>query len=294
MANAKPRRFIRTSPNRLNASFRKIALSHRVIAMSIAAGNFTTVDDTEDASWFIQFSDSVNRIPGYDGVRASLIEQLGPLEGKHVLDVGSGPGDDTREIAELVGPTGRTVGVDISEAMLAEARRRGGDVEFRHGDIHALPFADGTFDGVRVKLVRMHTPDLDKADDELVRVLRPGGRLAAFDLDFETLALDHPDRATTRVVQTCFVDHHKQGWCGRQMRRRFMSRGMTDLTLIPNTNEMSLRFFHKAADGALAEAVAAGALDQSTVDEWWRPLHAADERGEFFCCVSGFVLGATR
>jgi ubiquinone/menaquinone biosynthesis C-methylase UbiE len=262
--------------------------------MSISAGNFTTVDDTEDASWFIRFSDSVNAIPGYKGVRQSLIEQLGPLEGQHVLDVGSGPGDDTRAVAALVGPNGRVVGVDISEAMLAEARRRGGPIEFVHGDIHELPFPDASFDRVRIKLVRQHTPDIDAADDELVRVLRPGGRLAAFDLDFETLTLDHPDREITRIVERFFVDHHKQGWCGRQMRRRFMSRGMTDVTVTPHTVEMSYDFFRKAADGALDEAVAAGALDEATTAEWWAPLNEAEANDLFFCSLTGFVLGATR
>ena len=261
--------------------------------MSVSVGQYTAIDDTGDASFFIRFSDSVNAIPEYRGIRASLIEALGPLEGKHVLDVGCGPGDDTRELAALAGPSGRVVGVDVSEAMLAEARRRGGPVEFVRDDIYGLSFADGTFDRVRVKLVRQHLLDVDKADDELVRVLRPGGRLAVFDLDLETLALDHPDQAATRAFQRYWVDHHKQGWCGRQLRRRFKLRGMTDVTVTPHTMEMPYEFFRNAAHGALSEAEAAGALDVPA-DEWWRPLAEAEEAGVFFASITGYVLGATR
>ncbi|TDV52095.1 methyltransferase domain-containing protein [Actinophytocola oryzae] len=260
--------------------------------MSVSAGQYTAVDDTEDASWFIRFSDSVNSFPETRAVRKSLIEQLGPLDGKHILDVGSGPGDDTRELAALAGPHGRVVGVDLSEAMLAEARRRGGPVEFMSGDIHSLSFPDATFDRVRVKLVRQHSPDVDAADDELVRVLRPGGRLAVFDFDFGTLAIDHPDQETTRALMPHWVDHHKQGWCGRQMRRRFLSRGMKDVTLTPHTTQMSYEFFRRAAEGAVAEAVAAGALDSP--GEWWAPLVEAEANGQFFASLTGYVLGATR
>jgi ubiquinone/menaquinone biosynthesis C-methylase UbiE len=261
--------------------------------MSGSVGHFTTVDDTADASWFINFTDTANALPDYGGIRRSLISALGPLAGREVLDVGCGPGDDTREIAALVGPTGRVVGADLSEAMLAEARRRGGAIEFVPADVHALPFPDGSFDGVRVKLVRQHSPDIDAADDELVRVLRPGGRLAAFDFDFETLSLDHPDRATTREITRFWVDHHRQGWSGRQMRRRFLARGMTDVTITPHTVQMPLEFFRRTMDGALAEAVASGALDVSP-EEWYQPLVEAAERGEFFGALTGYVLGATR
>ncbi|HYQ62245.1 methyltransferase domain-containing protein [Actinophytocola sp.] len=260
--------------------------------MSVFAGQYTAVDDTEDASWFISFSDSVNAIPEYHGVRQSLIEQLGSLAGRHVLDVGCGPGDDTRELASLAGPAGRVVGVDLSETMLAEARRRGGPVEFIQDDVYGLSFPNATFDRVRAKLVRMHLLDIDAADDELVRVLRPGGRLAVFDLDFETLALDHPDRAATRAFQPYWADHHKQGWCGRQMRRRFMGRGMTDVTITPHTMQMSYGLFRRAAEGAVAEAVAAGVLD--SVEGFLRPLAEADEAGVFFASLTGYVLGATR
>lgn len=261
--------------------------------MTSTVGRFTTVDDTKDVSWFIAFSDRANALPDYLGVRQSLIAELGSLAGKEVLDVGCGAGDNTRELAALVGPSGRVVGVDLSESMLAEARRRGGTVEFGYGDMHALPFPDESFDRVRVKLTRQHSPDLDAADDELVRVLRPGGRLAAFDLDFETLMVDHPDKATTRKIAQYWADHHRQSWCARQMTRRFAARGLTDVTVVPHTVRMTFDFFLPAMDGVLSEAVTSGALDVSA-DEWWQPLKEAEADGHFFSAITGYVAAGTR
>lgn len=261
--------------------------------MTGIVGNFSTVDDTGDASWFIRFSDVQNKIPEQQRTRQALIAVLGPLAGRQILDVGCGAGDDTREVAELVGPDGHVIGLDISEATLAEARKRGGPVEFTLGDMHKLSYADESFDGVRAKLVRMHSPDIDTADDELIRVLRPGGKLAAFDYDFDTLAVDHPDRATTREIVHYWADHHQQPWCGRQTRRRFLARGLKNVTVTPHPVSVTYEFFRSAMDGALTEGVASGALDVSP-DEWWRPLSEAADEGRFFACAMGFILDATR
>jgi ubiquinone/menaquinone biosynthesis C-methylase UbiE len=83
-------------------------------------------------------------------------------------------------------PPGATVtGIDLSDAMLAVARRRAADLDhlvaLRQADAHALPFPDGAFDTVVCTLGLCAIPDPDKAIDEMVRVLRPGGALILVD-----------------------------------------------------------------------------------------------------------------
>lgn len=262
--------------------------------MTGTVGHFTAVDATPDASWFIDFMDRTNAQPEYDSIRSSLIEGMGPLSGREVLDVGCGTGDDTRALSEVVGPTGRVVGVDVSEGMLAEARRRGGSVELLPGDVHELPFPDASFDAVRAKLVRLHSPDIDLADDELVRVLRPGGRLAAFDFDIETQTLDHPDQKATRALLNYWVDHHHRvGWCGRQTRRRFLARGLRDVTVVPHTLQTAYELFRILLDAPLAEACELGVIDM-TPEEFYAPLAEAQDRGAFFATLTGYVVSGTR
>ncbi|EWC62353.1 SAM-dependent methyltransferase [Actinokineospora spheciospongiae] len=263
-------------------------------------GEFTAVDTTADASWFIHFMDLANALPEYVAVRRELITTLGDLTGSTVLDVGCGTGDDARELAEHVGPTGGVLGTDLSEAMVTEARTRSAGsplpVRFETADMCALPYDDGAFDGVRAKLVRQHCPNLDAADDELVRVIRPGGRLAVFDYDFETLAVDHPDRAATRELVACWVDGHRSGWNGRQLERRFLDRGLREVTVTPHTVRLPFGFFRASLEGKLAQAQASGQLSLSAEDlqSWWKPLFAAQENERFFASLTGFVLGATR
>jgi arsenite methyltransferase len=99
-----------------------------------------------------------------------------------VLVVGSGPGFLVAEMAERVGPTGHVTGLDISDSMVALARRRctQGPIRNRTGivkaDAAALAFPGGSFDvGVSTQVYE-YVPNISAALTELHRVLRPGGR----------------------------------------------------------------------------------------------------------------------
>jgi SAM-dependent methyltransferase len=99
--------------------------------------------------------------------------RLGP--GQAVLDVGCGTGIVARTAADRLAGSGRVVGLDLNEAMLAVARRVRPDLAWRQGDVAALPFADGTFDAVLCQMALMFFPDRTAALREMARVARPGG-----------------------------------------------------------------------------------------------------------------------
>ncbi|MEU6219994.1 methyltransferase domain-containing protein [Streptomyces sp. NPDC047022] len=272
--------------------------------MTAATGNitqFTTVDGAPDSSWFIDFMDRANALPGYADIRGILARNLGAdVKGKSLLDVGCGTGDDARELAELVGDAGRVVGTDFSEAMIEEATRRSVGsplpVQFRVEDVGSMSFEDGAFDGVRAKLVLMHCSDLDAAAAELVRVTKDGGRIAVFDYDFESTIVDHPDVAATREIVRCCADGHANRWTGRQLRRRFLDLGLGEVSVTPYTVLMPLSFFRTSVGGRLAGAQQSGGLNMTAEElaAWWQPLEQADENGRFFASLTGFALGATK
>lgn len=261
--------------------------------------NFTTVDLAPDARWFITFMDLANSVPGYDAIRRSLAHALGELDGRTVLEVGCGTGDDARELAGLVGDNGRVVATDLSAAMLDEARRRGpGEpprIDFRYADLARLPFADDSFDGVRAKMVLMHCEQIDTAIDELVRVTRKGGRIAVFDFDFDATIVDHTDQVITRALMRCYSDGHRNNWSGRQLVRRFRARGLGDLVVVPQTVRIPFRFFQMMTAGRLAGEQEANRLEVSVEElaSWWQDLAEAESENRFFASLTGFTVGAT-
>lgn len=111
-----------------------------------------------------------------------LIDHLEPAEGERVLEIGAGPGDTGFLAAPKLGANGRLVSTDLSPRMLEVARRRAeelgvANVEFQTVDAQAMPFSDGTFDGVISRWIYMLMPDPALGLRETRRVLKSGGRL---------------------------------------------------------------------------------------------------------------------
>jgi ubiquinone/menaquinone biosynthesis C-methylase UbiE len=204
-----------------------------------------------------------------------LFALLDAGEGQSALDIGCGPGTDLGPLAAAVGPTGRVIGVDRDPVMLAEARRRFADVstvDIREGDAANLPVEAASIDRARIDRVLQHVDDPARVLGEIARVLRPGGRVALADPDWDTLAIDDVDlelsRAYTRHVTARVV---RNAAMGRQLARLAHDAGLlvravqTDSVTFPDFAEADpiLRF------GTVVEGgIAGGHLDPTAARAW--------------------------
>jgi ubiquinone/menaquinone biosynthesis C-methylase UbiE len=107
-----------------------------------------------------------------------LVDLVRVAPGQAVLDVACGTGIVARTVAARLGPTSRVVGVDLNEAMLCVARRVRPEIEWRQGDVAALPFADRSFDAVLCQMALMFFPDRVGALREMRRVAADSGTVA--------------------------------------------------------------------------------------------------------------------
>lgn len=136
------------------------------------------------------------------GSRVAAEAGIGP--GERVLDVACGTGVLACAAAERVGLGGAVVGLDPNEEMLAVARRKSAQIEWRAGRAESLPFPDESFDAVVSQFGFMFFEDRPAALREMLRVLRPGGRLAVAVCD----SLEHSPgyAAVAELLQRLFGD----------------------------------------------------------------------------------------
>ncbi len=117
--------------------------------------------------------------------RRKAVKAAAISEGGSALDIACGTGKLTFALARVAGPGGRVVGLDLSPAMLVEARRAAGDmpgVEFELGNALALPFPDGTFDAATIAFGMRNLASFEEGFAEMARVVRSGGRVVCLEL----------------------------------------------------------------------------------------------------------------
>lgn len=135
----------------------------------------------ESAKYWTQHSETIHQM--FVPLTRALIERAGIHQGQTVLDVAGGAGEPSLAIAEVVGPEGAVTFTDgvaqMVETARARAQQRGlTNIQFHQCPADSLPFPDESFDVVVSRLGVMLFPDPDAAIHEMLRVLKPGGRLA--------------------------------------------------------------------------------------------------------------------
>ncbi len=169
-------------------------------------------------------------------------------EGETVLDLGSGGGIDVLLSARRVGPTGRAYGLDMTEEMLALARRNAAEagatnVEWLKGQIEAIPLPAGTVDVVISNCVVNLSVDKAAVFAETYRVLKPGGRIGLTDVVADD-ALTPEDRAERGAWVGCVAGALSKA----EYESGLASAGFT---------EVSVSFTHQVGDGLHSAVVRA-------------------------------------
>jgi len=142
---------------------------------------------------FSMIGDEYQNINGYNpdadlGLGCGLPTQFANLKiGDHVLDLGSGAGNDCFVARAIVGETGKVTGLDFTEAMVAKAIANNlklgfTNVEFIQGDIEEMPLPNNNFDVIVSNCVLNLVPDKDKAFAHMMWVLKPGGHFCVSDV----------------------------------------------------------------------------------------------------------------
>jgi SAM-dependent methyltransferase len=204
-------------------------------------------------------------------------------------------------LAHAVGPTGRVVGIDQSQPFLARAANRISEsglerrVEVRSGDALHLPFADASFDAAHCERVLMHVEDPDEAVREMVRVVRPGGRVVAAEVYADAAAMDHPDRDLMRRVSAALVSGIHNADVGITLRRRFLEGGLVDVSgeVVGFVEESLDQDEAEEVEGLAREFARRGEIEASRAEAFIGELERRRTAGTYTGMAIIIVVGGT-
>ncbi|HLF03530.1 MAG TPA: methyltransferase domain-containing protein [Anaerolineales bacterium] len=259
------------------------------------------IDTTPDPQRYVRFMDRLRYHQDDDPAQYEpLFESLNPVAGEHILDVGCGTGGAVRAIARRVAGIGRVIGVDNSATMIVAAAQRAErlalPVEFRTADAGKLLFENDSFDACFSIGLMEVVPDPRAVLAEMVRVIRPGGRVFINTHDAGMMGLDSDHREATRKIINFACDHEANGWIGRQLFGLCFEAGLDHVRVAAwpwVTTDFNLAFDLWLND-FMAHAREAGAISATEAEAWIDDLKTRHAAGRFFLCQIGFTATATK
>jgi SAM-dependent methyltransferase len=235
---------------------------------------------------FMATLESRGQSTGYLGVVRQVMEAVQLQPGEVVLEVGCGSGVLARWLARSTAHANRIIGVDVNRYLLREAAALAAQagltdvITLREGNAEALPFPDHAVD-VAVSFTVLEEGDADRMLAEMVRVTKPGGRVAvvvrAMDVPWVVNVPLRPEVKTKAEIPRGFVG--PQGCADASLYRRFRQAGLTQVQMLPQFAPFDQP---QTPIGHFWQAAILGALTAEETQEWHAGLAQAVAEGTYF------------
>lgn len=255
--------------------------------MLMARETEQTRQSTDD---LIALLDAADRLPGAEELRSLSYDLLGVGSGMSVVDVGCGAG---RAVAELSERDVKAVGVDPSERMIAIARGRWPEADFRIAGAYDLPLPDSSVNGYRADKVFHELAEPERALAEARRVLTPGGRIVLFGQDWDTFIIDSDDPALTRTIMHARADMTTSPRAARRYRSLLLDACFGNVTVEVHTGVFTGPAMLPLLTGLAEGACTSGLVTRVQTDSWIAEQRARAEADRLFLAMPMFMATAT-
>jgi ubiquinone/menaquinone biosynthesis C-methylase UbiE len=262
---------------------------------------FHDVDATGAGAAFEEYLVAMHRYPAWVESRAARQRLAAIARGARVLDAGCGIGMDLPDLAAAVGPDGAITAFDLSADLLDRAKVRAAalstPIDYRQGDLQHLPFPDATFDVVWSERVLMYLARPLDAVREIRRVLRPGGRFVAGEIDFSSVWAVSADETLRQALQDSTMASVENPGLARHLPGLCHQAGFDSVTVEPT---LAIGRSFDAVERAsnliwhLDRFVEQGRVTRAQADAWLHVQRRSSAEGRFVSIVGILSTVATR
>lgn len=262
---------------------------------------YSHIDRTAEPLQYVRKLDERAKSNLWQSIKSRMLDLLEVRQGMSVIDVGCGTGNDVRDLAYVVGTSGRVVGVDASRAMIRVAMERsagnGLPVQFCTGDAHSLPFPSLSFDCSRAERVLQHLSDPEQAVREIVRVTRDGGRIVVVEPDYGAVIIRGGNAAVTNKLIALRSAHYRSGRIGMLLPMIFKRLGLVDIDIL--RTEAVVSIINDEAEQLLLTnyvnpAISYGTMSNEEGLKWIFELKQAANDGQFHYSTPLFLVAGRK
>jgi len=232
--------------------------------------------------------------------RAETIRQLNLSAGERVLDIGCGPGYLCESMAQLVGPDGAVVGIDVSTDLIAVCNRQKASewISYAIGNATELGQSDASFDAVVCTQVAEYVPDVDRVLMETFRVLKPGGRTIFVATDWNAVVWHSENRERMASVMKSWEAHCAHPRLPRSMASRLINAGfqLDGASVFPILN---LRYDDDTYSKGLAQGIRdfvsrRNDVSADDLSAWHGEFERLSGAGRYFFSTNRYIFSASK
>ncbi|MEM7195559.1 MAG: methyltransferase domain-containing protein, partial [Pseudomonadota bacterium] len=235
--------------------------------------------------------------PEISNQRLQTLDALHVQAGETILDVGCGTGFLTHELALMAGASGKVVAMDLQAEMTDATQERCAhlpQVSAQTGDVTALPFGDEEFDAVTCTQVLLYVENVELAISEMRRVLKPGGRIAILETDWQGVVMHSQFPDITDRIMTAWDQSVASPNLPRTILAKMSAAGFGGLNAkaIPllNTTFTENSFSVSSLEWLGKVGYKAGAVTKEESLRWIQDQKELGEKNQYFFCVNRFLF----